>query len=59
MNPPLIVIHGNSLDSVSERYRRYLEKVFMEAFDLRGTPVKVIFKQGKNPFKNRRFGGGR
>jgi GTP-binding protein len=59
MNPPLIVIHGNSLDSVSERYRRYLERVFMEAFDLRGTPVKVIFKQGKNPFKDRRFGSKR
>jgi len=54
MNPPLIVIHGNSLASVSERYCRYLEKAFMEAFDLRGTPVKVIFKQGKNPFKDRR-----
>jgi GTP-binding protein len=59
MNPPLIVVHGNSLGSVSERYRRYLERVFMEAFDLRGTPVKVIFKQGKNPFQARRFGSGR
>ncbi len=58
MNPPLIVIHGNSLASVSERYRRYLEKAFMEAFDLRGTPVKVIFKQGKNPFKDRRNASG-
>jgi GTP-binding protein len=58
MNPPLIVIHGNSLSSVSERYRRYLEKAFMEAFDLRGTPVKVIFKQGKNPFKDRRNASG-
>jgi GTP-binding protein len=54
MNPPLIIVHGNSLGSVSERYRRYLERVFMEAFKLRGTPVKVMFKQGKNPFESRR-----
>jgi GTP-binding protein len=50
MNPPLIIIHGTSLDHVPESYRRYLEKTFRDAFDLKGSPLKVEFKQGKNPF---------
>ncbi|MEX0959752.1 MAG: ribosome biogenesis GTPase Der [Burkholderiales bacterium] len=49
-NPPLIVVHGTSLDKLPEAYRRYLERSFMEAFQLKGTPVKVMFKKGKNPF---------
>jgi len=55
MNPPLIMIHGNGLDNVPDSYRRYLERSFMSAFKLRGTPVKVFFKkQGSNPFANRK-----
>jgi GTP-binding protein len=49
-NPPKIVIHGSALDRLPEAYRRYLERSFREAFRLRGTPVKVMFKKGKNPF---------
>jgi len=56
MNPPLIMIHGNSLNHVPESYRRYLERAFIAAFDLRGTPVKVLFKQGRNPFAGHRKG---
>jgi len=56
VNPPLIVIHGNSLQDVSDDYRRYLERVFMEAFGLRGTPIRVIFKKGKNPYAARARG---
>jgi GTP-binding protein len=56
VNPPLIVIHGNSLEDISDDYRRYLERAFMEAFRLRGTPVRVIFKQGTNPYADRRPG---
>jgi GTP-binding protein len=54
MNPPLIMIHGNALDQVPDSYRRYLEHVFMAAFGLKGTPVRVMFKQGRNPFAGRR-----
>ncbi|UCH49115.1 MAG: ribosome biogenesis GTPase Der [Betaproteobacteria bacterium] len=50
VNPPLIVVHGNSLQDLSADYRRYLERAFMQAFRLRGTPVRVIFKSGRNPF---------
>ena len=56
MNPPLILIHGNALNHVPDSYRRYLERAFMDAFDLRGTPVRVSFKQGRNPFAGRRKG---
>jgi len=54
MNPPLIMIHGNGLSEVPDSYRRYLERAFMTAFELRGTPVKVLFKrQARNPFAGR------
>lgn len=49
-NPPLIIIHGNALNRVTDSYRRYLERAFIAAFELKGTPVKVLFKQGKNPY---------
>ena len=54
MNPPLIMIHGNGLDHVPDSYRRYLERTFISAFQLSGTPVRVFFKQGRNPFANRK-----
>ena len=50
MNPPLIIIHGNALDAVTEGYRRYLEGRFREAFSLQGTPLKVQFKTSFNPY---------
>jgi GTP-binding protein len=49
-NPPLIIIHGSALDKVPESYRRYLEKTFCDAFKLQGTPLRVEFKAGANPF---------
>lgn len=53
-NPPIIVIHGNALDGVTEPYKRYLEKHFRDTFDLIGTPLRIELKSGKNPFdKNR------
>ena len=50
MNPPLVVIHGTSLDQVPDTYRRYLEHFFREAFQLRGTPLRIQFKIGANPY---------
>jgi len=52
--PPVIVIHGNQTESVPDAYRRYLENVFRERFRLFGTPVKIEFRTGENPFKGRR-----
>ena len=50
MNPPIIVVHGNSLQHISDSYRRYLEGYFQETFKLKGTPLRVQFKSGRNPF---------
>jgi GTP-binding protein len=49
-NPPLIVIHGSALGSVPDAYRRYLEHFFREAFQLQGTPLRIQFKTGANPY---------
>ena len=50
VNPPRIVIHGNALSRVSDSYRRYLERFFRDAFKLQGTPLRVEFRSGKNPY---------
>jgi GTP-binding protein len=50
MNPPVIVIHGNALDAISDPYKRYLEKHFRETFNLVGTPLRIELRTGKNPF---------
>jgi len=49
-NPPIIVIHGNALEAIDANYRRYLEKHFRETFSLTGTPLRIEFRSGKNPF---------
>ncbi|MCL2297620.1 MAG: ribosome biogenesis GTPase Der [Proteobacteria bacterium] len=49
-NPPIIVIHGSALDSIPQNYVRYLEHFFSEAFQLEGTPLRIQFKTGKNPY---------
>jgi GTP-binding protein len=53
MNPPVIVIHGNSLDAIAEPYKRYLEKHFRDTFSLVGTPLRIELRTGKNPFDKR------
>jgi GTP-binding protein len=53
MNPPVIVIHGTSLDSVPETYVRYLERVFMEVFKLQGTPLRIQFRTAYNPYADK------
>jgi GTP-binding protein len=50
VNPPLIVVHGSALRHVPDAYRRYLERFFAEAFQLRGTPLRIQFKAGANPY---------
>ncbi len=49
-NPPTIVIHGTGLRHVPDAYRRYLEHFFVDAFQLRGTPLRIQFKSGANPY---------
>jgi len=56
-NPPRIVIHGTSLNRISDSYRRYLERFFRETFKLQGTPLRIEFRQGANPYAKRRAKG--
>ena len=50
MNPPIVVIHGNALEHVSESYKRFLEARVREHFKLVGTPLRIQFKSSSNPF---------
>jgi GTP-binding protein len=50
MNPPIIVVHGNSLEHVTESYKRFLEARFRKAFNLTGTPLRIHMKSAANPF---------
>jgi GTP-binding protein len=53
-NPPIIVIHGNQTDQVPGHYKRYLMKYFRETLNLYGTPVRLEFKSGANPYAGKR-----
>ena len=53
MNPPIIIIHGNSLEHVTEAYKRYLEGRFRKEFDLVGTPMRIQLKSSHNPFMDK------
>jgi GTPase len=50
MNPPIIVIHGNSLEHVTDVYKRYLEGRFRAHFKLVGTPLRIEMRSSRNPF---------
>jgi len=53
MNPPVIVVHGNSLEHVTEAYKRFLEGRFRKAFALEGTPLRIEFKTSANPYADK------
>ena len=53
-NPPIIVIHGNQTERVPPTYKRYLANAFRSAMKLSGTPIRIEFKTGSNPFKGRK-----
>ena len=53
-NPPTIVIHGNQTESVPHSYRRYIENTFRNIMKLEGTPIRIEFKTGDNPYAGRR-----
>jgi len=53
-NPPLIVIHGNQVEDLPDSYKRYLMNYFRKSLQMMGTPVRVEFRGGDNPFAERR-----
>jgi GTP-binding protein len=50
-NPPIIIVHGNALEHVSDAYKRYLESRFRRVFRLEGTPLRIEWKTSTNPYK--------
>ncbi|SDM44700.1 GTP-binding protein [Oryzisolibacter propanilivorax] len=56
MNPPIIVVHGNSLEHVTDAYKRFLEGRFRKEFDLVGTPLRIEMKTQANPFNDKSGG---
>lgn len=50
-NPPMIVIHGNRVSHVPDAYRRYLAGVYRKRLKLWGTPIRIEFRGGENPYK--------
>jgi len=53
-NPPTIVIHGARTRHIADSYRRYLENFFRKRYRLEGTPIRIEFRDGDNPFAGRR-----
>jgi GTP-binding protein len=53
-NPPRVTVYGNLVAHVPDAYRRYLANTFREAFRLEGTPVRIQFEQGENPFERKK-----
>jgi GTPase len=52
-NPPIIVVHGNSLDHITDAWKRFLEGRIRKAFDLVGTPMRIEFRSGDNPYADK------
>lgn len=53
-NPPIVVIHGNQLDSLPDSYKRYLNNEFVKHLQLVGTPLKLEFRGSSNPFAEKK-----
>ena len=54
MNPPIVVIHGNALEHVTDAYKRYLEGRIRAHFGLVGTPMRIELRSSRNPFDGQR-----
>jgi len=52
--PPVFVIHGNQTDRIPGAYKRYLNNYFRDKLKLVGTPVRLEFKTGVNPYANKK-----
>jgi GTP-binding protein len=53
-NPPIVVIHGTQTDALPSSYKRYLMNYFRDQLQLRGTPVRLVFKSPENPFQGQK-----
>lgn len=52
-NPPIVVIHGNQVKDLPSAYKRYLMNYYRKSLKVVGTPIKIEFREGDNPFSGR------
>ncbi|MFM2486465.1 ribosome biogenesis GTPase Der [Celerinatantimonas yamalensis] len=52
-NPPRIIIHGNQVSALPDSYKRYLMNYYRKALEMTGTPIRIEFREGENPFANK------
>ena len=48
--PPSFVLFGTRLDALPDSYTRYLVNSLRETFELPGTPIRVTYREPKNPY---------
>ncbi|MCK7592979.1 ribosome biogenesis GTPase Der [Pseudomarimonas salicorniae] len=53
-NPPTVVIHGTRVASLPQSYKRYLENFLRRRFKLVGTPLRLEFRAGANPYEGKK-----
>ena len=53
-NPPIIVIHGNQVDKLPDSYKRYLSNYYRKSLKIIGSPIRLQFQEGNNPFAGKR-----
>ena len=53
-NPPIIVIHGNQMERLPDSYKRYLSNYYRRSLKIIGSPIRILFQEGNNPFAGRR-----
>jgi GTP-binding protein len=53
-NPPVVVIHGNQVKDLADSYKRYLMNYYRKSLKIMGTPIKIEFREGANPFEGKK-----
>ena len=53
-NPPTIVLHGSRTKHIAPAYQRYLENFFRKRYKLEGTPIRIVFREGENPYADKK-----
>lgn len=53
-NPPIIVVHGNQMDKLPDAYKRYLSNYYRRSLKIIGSPIRLLFQEGNNPFAGKR-----
>ncbi len=52
-NPPVIIIHGNSVENITKAYTKYLERSIRKVLNLIGTPLRIEYKNSNNPYESK------